>query len=139
MKEINEQANIKQGEELEGLINQLTASPMQISLTKADLDYLHHANAILKRRIISFPKDGETRMESIIRELNEYCNIDFSKYKRLTMLLKTSPSHPLTMEELTLGVSDIICKFSDGIKCVWGIGTDEKLDEKFLLIMVCSY
>ena len=34
------------------------------------------ARAVLKRRIISFPNDGELRVESIIREFEDYAMID---------------------------------------------------------------
>ena len=33
------------------------------------------ARAVLKRRIISFPNDGELRVESIIREFEDYAMI----------------------------------------------------------------
>ena len=47
--------NIKQGQELEALINQITSIPMTVAIKEEDLDYLHQAKAILKRRIHSFP------------------------------------------------------------------------------------
>ena len=40
------------------------------------------ARAVLKRRIISFPNDGELRVESIIREFEDYAMID-CKRKRI--------------------------------------------------------
>ena len=44
----NIKSNISQGEELEELIAQLTQNGMQIKIDKNDLDYLYHANAILR-------------------------------------------------------------------------------------------
>ena len=38
------------------------------------------ARAVLKRRIISFPNDGELRVESIIREFEDYAMIDCKQY-----------------------------------------------------------
>lgn len=58
--------NIKQGQELEALINQITSIPMTVAIKEEDLDYLHQAKAILKRRIHSFPKDDEPRVDSVI-------------------------------------------------------------------------
>lgn len=41
--------NIKQGQELEALINQITSIPMTVAIKEEDLDYLHQAKAILKK------------------------------------------------------------------------------------------
>ena len=136
---MNEQANIQQGEELDNLINQLTNFSKSINFGKDELDYLHHAKAIMKRRLISFPKENESRIESIIREVKEYSNIDFTKYNHITMLLATSSQHALMMEETDKVLSEIMSMFRDDTKCLWGQGFDEKLDDKLLLIMVCSY
>ena len=62
--------NIKQGQELEALINQITSIPMTVAIKEEDLDYLHQAKAILKRRIHSFPKDDEPRVDSVISAEN---------------------------------------------------------------------
>ena len=77
--------NIKQGQELEALINQITSIPMTVAIKEEDLDYLHQAKAILKRRIHSFPKDDEPRVDSVIRELEDFG------------MAKTEHSHPLGM------------------------------------------
>lgn len=42
------------------------------------------ARAVLKRRIISFPNDGELRVESIIREFEDYAMIDCKERDQLT-------------------------------------------------------
>lgn len=48
--------NIKQGQELEALINQITSIPMTVAIKEEDLDYLHQAKAILKGESIPFPR-----------------------------------------------------------------------------------
>ena len=82
--------NIKQGQELEALINQITSIPMTVAIKEEDLDYLHQAKAILKRRIHSFPKDDEPRVDSVIRELEDFGNIDYSQYDRIVIQIVTS-------------------------------------------------
>lgn len=114
--------NIKQGQELEALIDQITSIPMTVAIKEEDLDYLHQAKAILKRRIHSFPKDDEPRVDSVIRELEDFGNIDYSQYDRIVIQIVTSSAYPLMMNELNRLVSLIDGKFSlAGV--LWGIGT----------------
>ena len=136
--------NIKQGQELEALINQITSIPMTVAIKEEDLDYLHQAKAILKRRIHSFPKDDEPRVDSVIRELEDFGNnldndsvIDYSQYDRIVIQIVTSSAYPLMMNELNRLVSLIDGKFSQA-GVLWGIGTDNKLGDKILLQLVCS-
>ena len=129
--------NIKQGQELDALIDQLTSVSMAIAIHKDDLDYLHQAKAILKRRIKSFPMEGETRVDSVIREFNEYGNIDPSLYNKLIIQLVTSSAYPLMMDELNKIVFYITIKFSPA-EFLFSVVTDERLDEKILLQLVCS-
>lgn len=124
--------NIKQGQELEALINQITSIPMTVAIKEEDLDYLHQAKAILKRRIHSFPKDDEPRVDSVIREFEDFGNIDYSQYDRIVIQIVTSSAYPLMMNELNRLVSLIDGKFSQA-GVLWGIGTDNKLGDKILL------
>ena len=101
----NIKSNISQGEELEELIAQLTQNGMHIKIDKNDLDYLYHANAILKRRIISFPHFSETRIDSIIREMNSYSNICYKDYNKVILYIATSSKNPLQMDEMNQIVS----------------------------------
>ena len=110
--------NIKQGQELEALITQITSIPMTVAIKEEDLDYLHQAKAILKRRIHSFPKDDEPRVDSVIRELEDFGNIDYSQYDRIVIQIVTSSAYPLMMNELNRLVSLIDGKFSQaGVLC----------------------
>lgn len=129
--------NIKQGQELEALISQITSIPMTVVITKDDLDYLHQAKAILKRRIKSFPMEEESRVASVIRELEDYGSIDYSQYDRIVIQIVTSSSAPLTMNELNQLVSTIDGKFPKA-EYKWGVGTDGMLGDKILLQLVCS-
>lgn len=129
--------NIKQGQELEALINQITSIPMTVAIKEDDLDYLHQAKAILKRRIHSFPKDDEPRVDSVIRELEDFGNIDYSQYDRIVIQIVTSSAYPLMMNELNRLVSLIDGMFSQA-GVLWGISTDNKLGDKILLQLVCS-
>ena len=48
------------------------------------------ARAVLKRRIISFPNDGELRVESIIREFVDYAMIDCEQYDKVVLQFITA-------------------------------------------------
>lgn len=138
MEESNIKANIHKGEELEELISLFTEEGMIVSIERNKLDYLYDANTILKTRIISFPQHDESRIDSIIREMNNYSNISYNDYNKLILFMGTSSHNPLKMEEVNQIVSRISCKFNDTTECLWGMTTDEKLEDKLLVMVVCS-
>lgn len=111
MEESNIKANIHKGEELEELISLFTEEGMIVSIERNKLDYLYDANTILKTRIISFPQHDESRIDSIIREMNNYSNISYNDYNKLILFMATSSHNPLKMEEVNQIVSRISCKF----------------------------
>ena len=57
------------------------------------------ARAVLKRRIISFPNDGELRVESIIREFVDYAMIDCKQYDKVVLQFITASVYPLKKRE----------------------------------------
>ena len=123
--------------EIDELIQQIVEQTTLVRLDKSDLIYLYKEKIVLKRRINSFPRTNESRMESILRELTEYASIDFGSYYKVVLLVRTSQKHPLLMEELRY-IHDIIKMFPDGVEIRWGMGYDNSLDEKVLLMLVCS-
>ena len=123
--------------EIDELIQQIVEQATLIRLDKSDLIYLYKEQVVLKRRINSFPRTNESRMESILHELTEYASIDFGCYNKVVLLVRTSQKHPLLMEELRY-IHDVIKMFPDGVEIRWGMGYDNSLDEKALLMLVCS-
>ena len=123
--------------EIDELIQQIVEQATLIRLDKSDLIYLYKEQVVLKRRINSFPRTNESRMESILHELTEYASIDFGCYNKVVLLVRTSQKHSLLMEELRY-IHDVIKLFPDGVEIRWGMGYDNSLDEKVLLMLVCS-
>jgi hypothetical protein len=123
--------------EIDELIQQIVEQATLIRLDKSDLIYLYKEQVVLKRRINSFPRTNESRMESILHELTEYASIDFGCYNKVVLLVRTSQKHPLLMEELRY-IHDVIKLFPNGVEIRWGMGYDNSLDEKVLLMLVCS-
>ena len=123
--------------EIDELIQQIVEQATLVRLDKSDLIYLYKEQVVLKRRINSFPRTNESRMESILHELTEYASIDFGCYNKVVLLVRTSQKHPLLMEELRY-IHDVIKQFPNGVEIRWGMGYDNSLDEKVLLMLVCS-
>ena len=123
--------------EIDELIQQIVEQATLVRLDKSDLIYLYKEQVVLKRRINSFPRTNESRMESILHELTEYASIDFGCYNKVVLLVRTSQKHPLLMEELRY-IHDVIKLFPGGVEIRWGMGYDNSLDEKVLLMLVCS-
>ena len=123
--------------EIDELSQQIVEQATLIRLDKSDLIYLYKEQVVLKRRINSFPRTNESRMESILHELTEYASIDFGCYNKVVLLVRTSQKHPLFMEELRY-IHDVIKQFPNGVEIRWGMGYDNSLDEKALLMLVCS-
>lgn len=124
--------------EIEELISQIVKESTLIHLGKQDLNYLYREKEVLKRRIYSFPREDETRMESILREVLDYSQIDFARYNRVVLLIKTSSKMPLLMNELGF-VNEIIKQFPEKVEVKWGLGWDNTIDDKVFLMMICSY
>ena len=80
---------------------------------------------------------SRTEVDSVIREFEDFGNIDYSQYDRIVIQIVTSSAYPLMMNELNRLVSLIDGKFSQA-GVLWGIGTDNKLGDKILLQLVCS-
>lgn len=93
--------------------------------------------AILKRRIISFPNDGESRVESIIREFEDYAMIDCKQYDKVVLQFITASVYPLKKSELFQLISFFVNKFNKA-EYKWETGIDEKLGEKMLVQLLCS-
>ena len=124
--------------EIEELISQIVKDSTLIHLGKQDLNYLYREKEVLKCRIYSFPYENETRMEAILREVVEYSQVDFIRYNRVILLIKTSSKVPLLMNELGF-VNEIIKKFPEKVDVKWGLGWDNTIDDKVFLMMICSY
>ena len=124
--------------EIEELISQIVKDSTLIHLEKQDLNYLYREKEVLKCRIYSFPYKNETRMEAILREVVEYSQVDFMRYNRVILLIKTSSKVPLLMNELGF-VNEIIKKFPEKVDVKWGLGWDNTIDDKVFLMMICSY
>ena len=123
--------------EIEELISQIVKDSTLIHLGKQDLNYLYREKEVLKCRIYSFPYENETRMEAILREVVEYSQVDFMRYNRVILLIKTSSNVPLLMNELGF-VNEIIKQFPEKVEVKWGLGWDNTIDDKVFLMMVCS-
>lgn len=52
--------------------------------------------------------------------------------------MATSSKNPLQMDEMNQIVSLISGYFTSDTECIWGMATDEKLEDKLLVIIVCS-
>ena len=124
--------------EIEELISQIVKDSTIIHLGKQDLNYLYREKEVLKCRIYSFPYENETRMEAILREVVEYSQVDFIRYNRVILLIKTSSKVPLLMNELGF-VNEIIKQFPEKVEVKWGLGWDNTIDDKVFLMMICSY
>ena len=76
-------------------------------------------------------------MEAILREVVEYSQVDFMRYNRVILLIKTSSKVPLLMNEFGF-VNEIIKQFPEKVEVKWGLGWDNTIDDKVFLMMVCS-
>lgn len=105
---------------------------------KGKLDYLRSASTIAKVRIISFPLKDETRVNAIIREYDEYSQMQMSHYDRFAFCIEYSMKHPLLMDEeqRLRSFIDEICP-AESKKFVYS-ATDESLKDKLLLTIISS-
>lgn len=122
-------------DEVEGLISDYERK--DASMTRK-LGYLRNAGTIAKVRIISFPKNGESRVSAIERQYKEYALMKPENYTCFTFCIEYAMSHPLLMDEeqrLRNFCGSIV---PDG--SLWSVYTavDESLEDKILLTIIAS-
>lgn len=102
------------------------------------LSYLRTAKSIAKVRIISFPMDGETRVDAIIHEFNTYSQFKADNYNRFAFCIEYSMNHPLLMDEeqRLRTFFDNICP--SGSKTIVFSGIDNTLKNKVLVTLIAS-
>lgn len=102
------------------------------------LSYLRDACTIAKVRIISFPKDGESRVSAIERQYKEYALMEPGNYTRFTFCIEYAMSHPLLMDEekrLRDFCGSII---PDGSRLSVYTAVNESLEDKILLTIIAN-
>lgn len=102
------------------------------------LSYLRNADTIAKVRIISFPKNGESRVSAIERQYKEYALMKPENYIRFTFCIEYAMSHPLLMDKeqrLRDFCGSIV---PDGSRLSVYTAVNESLDDKILLTIIAS-
>ena len=123
--------------EIDEIVWQMSRDSQIVPLKIKEMEYLYDESVIVKRRFYSCAKDGEERMESIVREMKKYEPADKKSFERVLILIQTSKEHPLIMSELQ-SLSDITEGFSTKTEIRWGLGVNEDLDDKMFIMLVCS-
>ena len=102
------------------------------------LGYLRSAGTIAKVRIISFLKNGESRVNAIERQYKEYALMKPGNYTRFTFCIEYAMSHPLLMDDeqrLRNFCGSII---PDGSRLSVYTAVNESLEDKILLTIIAS-
>jgi hypothetical protein len=115
----------------------LTQGTQVIPVKVEDLLYLYSETTILRRRILSFPEYGKSRMDSIINTLKMYEPSDIRSYQHVIFLIQTSKEHIVSVSELCK-LQDITIMFGSTAEIHWGIGIDEELNDMMSFMLVCS-
>ena len=123
--------------EIDEIIWQMTHGSQIVPLKIEDLEYLSEESVIVKRRFYSCAENQEERMESVVHEMKKYEPADKKSYKHVLILIQTSKEHPLIMSELQ-SLNAIMEGFSPQADIRWGLGTNEDLEEKMFMMLVCS-
>ena len=85
------------------------------NLKKQDTMKLENHNLSVKRRIYSFPQEGESRVEAICRSFKLYTLVEWVAYSKVDLRIETSKNCPLLMGELSQLMS-LLSFFSDAAK-----------------------
>ena len=102
------------------------------------LGYLWNVGTIAKVRIISFLKNGESRVNAIERQYKEYALMKPGNYTRFTFCIEYAMSHPLLMDDeqrLRNFCGSII---PDGSRLSVYTAVNESLEDKILLTIIAS-
>ena len=72
-------------------------------------------NLSVKRRIYSFPQEGESRAEAICRSFKLYTLVEWAAYTKVDIRIETSKNYPLLIGELSQ-LMFLLPFFSDAAK-----------------------
>lgn len=123
--------------EIDEIVCQMAHGSQIVPLKIEDLEYLFEESVIVKRRFYSCAKNKEERMVNVFREMKKYEPADKKSFEHVLILIQTSKEHPLMMSELQV-MSDIIEGFSSKVDIRWGLGTNEDLEYRMFIMVVCS-
>lgn len=124
-------------DEVERLIddyeNKSSNAPM-----KGKLNYLRSADRIAKLRLISFPVEGESRVNATVREYKGYSLMTAENYTHFVFCIEYSLAHPLLMEEEQRLRNFFMGICPKGSTTLFYSAADASLGEKVLVTIICS-
>lgn len=102
------------------------------NLKKQDTMKLENHNLSVKRRIYSFPQEGESRAEAICRSFKLYTLVEWAAYTKVDIRIETSRKCPLLMGELSQ-LMFLLPFFSDAAKVSFSQVFNEANEDKILV------
>lgn len=108
-----------------------------VPLKEERLEYLYGEQEMVKKMLYSFREDGVNRMESIIEQIRNYKPADLKTYNHIIFFIQTSKEYPLVISELSQ-LQDLNIMFSSTAEILWGLGTNDTLDDRIFFTLVCS-
>lgn len=89
-------------------------------------------NLSVKRRIYSFPQEGESRAEAICRSFKLYTLVEWASYTKVDIRIETSKNCPLLIGELSQ-LMFLLPFFSDAAKVSFSQVFNEANEDKILV------
>lgn len=123
--------------EIDEIVWQMTHGAQIVPMKIEDLQYLYEENVIVKRRFCSFVESQEGRLENIACEMKKHEPFEKNSYEHVLILIQTSKEYPLMMSELQV-MNDVIEGFSPKTDIRWGLGTNDDLEYRMFIMLVCS-
>ena len=108
-----------------------------VPLKQERLEYLYGEKAMIKRSLYSIHKDGVNRIGSVIDQIKAYEPVDLKTYNHIIFFIQTSKEYPLVISELSQ-LQDLTIMFSSTAEILWGLGTNDTLDDRIFFTLVCS-
>ena len=108
-----------------------------VPLKQERLEYLYGEKAMIKRSLYSIHKDGVNRIGSVIDQIKAYEPADLKTYDHIIFFIQTSKEYPLVISELSQ-LQDLTIMFSSTAEILWGLGTNDTLDDRIFFTLVCS-
>lgn len=93
---------------------------------------LENHNLSVKRRIYSFPQEGESRVEAICRSFKLYTLVEWAAYTNVNIRIETARKCPLLMGELSQ-LMFLLPFFSDAARVTFSQAFNDANDDKILV------
>ena len=107
-------------------------------IPRKDLEYLFQTKLIKEQLFRSRTYEKCDRIDYLLELIYKYNNEDYNQDTKVAITIKASSNHPVTEEELSR-LKCVENRFNPSVPILWGVGTDDSLEDEVSMLMLVSF